>query len=58
MPLEVGVAVRAKLVLSGHHEATIELTPTQDTRVRHVFQRKGVAPSADPVERKVDHYLD
>jgi serine/threonine-protein kinase len=58
IPLEKGVPVAAELDLPGYPAAEIEVTPTESTTVRHVFRRVRAAPTADPVERKVDHYLD
>ena len=57
--LEKDVKARVRLQLAGHGSHQFELLPVRDEVVRRVFKRRAPpATSVDPVEQKVDHYLD
>ncbi|MCA9623805.1 MAG: PEGA domain-containing protein, partial [Myxococcales bacterium] len=54
--LPKGRVAKVELMLPGHVSRTLDLLPTENTRIRHVFVVAGTKP--DPVNAKVDRYLD
>ena len=54
--LPKGRVAKVELMLPGHVSRTLDLLPTENTRIRHVFVVAGTRP--DPVNAKVDRYLD